>query len=244
MLARLHRVLTGGQAAMHPGSATRTTALGLAALVIVSALGYWGVSAYRKSQLQSAVTALVKDSSERLQGALAVETGAVPEDTAQMVVKLDDQAQEVDRHVIELRGMSPSPNRALVDAAEEYMLTVRQILRNQAASHRYRIQVSASDRALRDHMRAAKRRSGSWIQEALRAKDRLEKDYSDYRLSAEALSRLLESYPDARKKLALHVGGALLADEGTAATARRRTLENSKRVASEVERARQLAAVR
>src|SRR6266496_3985532 len=229
---------------MHPGMPTRTTALGLAALVIVSALGYWGVSAYRKGQLQTAVTALVKDSSERLQGALAVETGAVPEDAAQVVVKLDDQAQEVDKHVIELRGMSASPNRALVDAAEEYMLTVRQILRNQAASHRYRIQVSASDRALRDHMRSAKRRSGSWIQEALRAKDRLEKDYSDYRLSAEALSRLLESYPDARKKLALHVGGALLADEGTAAAARRRALENSKRVAGEVEKARQLAAVR
>src|SRR5947209_18536770 len=106
---------------MHPGLATRTTALGLAALVIASALGYWGVSAYRKGQLQTAVTALVKDSSERLQGALAVETGAVPEHTAQRVVKLDDQAQEVDNHVIELRGMSPSPNPALVDAAEAYM---------------------------------------------------------------------------------------------------------------------------
>src|SRR6266849_8838084 len=204
---------------MHPGLTTRTTTLGLAALLIASALGYWGVSAYRKGQLQKAVTALVKDSSERLQTALAVETEAVNEDAAQMVRKLDDQAQEVDKHVIELRGMSASPNRALVDAAEEYMLTVRQILRNQAASHRYRIQVSASDRALRDHMRSAKRRSGSWIQEALRAKERLEKDYFDYRLSADALGRLLESYPGARKKLALHVGGALLADEGTATAA-------------------------
>src|SRR5256885_6169140 len=234
MPARLHRALTGAQAAMHPGSATRSTALGLAALVIASALGYWGVSAYRKSQLQTAVTALVKDSSERLQGALAVETGTASEDTAQMVVKLDDQAQEVDKHVLELRGMSASPNRALVDAAEEYMLTVRQILRNQAASHRYRIQVSASDRALRDHMRAAKRRSASWIQEALRAKDRLEKDYFDYRLSAEALARLLESYPDARKKLALHVGGALLADEAAATSARRRALDSARRLAGEL----------
>ena len=39
---------------MHPGLPTRTTALGLAALLIASALGYWGVSAYRKSQLQRA----------------------------------------------------------------------------------------------------------------------------------------------------------------------------------------------
>ena len=228
---------------MHPGSATRSTALGLAALMITSALGYWGVSAYRKSQLQTAVTALVKDSSERLQGALAVETAAAPEDTAQMVVKLDDQAQEVDKHVIELRGMSASPNRALVDAAEEYILTVRQILRNQAASHRYRIQVSASERALRDHMRAANRRSGNWIKEAVRAKDRMEKEYFDYRISVEAFGRLLESYPATRKKLALQVGAGLLVEEAVAANARKRVLASSKRVADDVERARQLAAV-
>ena len=228
---------------MHPGSVTRTTALGLAALVIASALGYWGVSAYRKSQLQTAVTALVKDSSERLQGALAVETEAVQDDTARMVRSLDDQAQEVDKHVIELRGISASPNQALVDAAEEYMLTVRQILRNQAASHRYRIQVSASERALRDHMRSAGRRSGSWIQEALRAKDRMEKEYFDYRISVDAFGRLLESYPATRKKLALQVGAGLLVEEGVAANARKRALATSKRVADDVERARQLAAV-
>jgi len=227
---------------MHPGLTTRTAALLAAALVAASALGYWGVSAYRKIQLQKAVTALVKDTSERLQAALAIETGAASAD--QTVGRLDDHAQEVDKHVLELRGMSASPNRTLFDAAEEYMLTVRQILRNQAASHRYRVQVSASERALRDHMRAAKRRSGSWIQEALRAKDRLEKDYFDYRLSAGAFSRLLESYPDARKKLALHIGGALLADETTAANARRRALDSARRLADEVERARQLAAVR
>src|SRR3989475_11384681 len=168
---------------MHPGLATRTTALGLAALVIASALGYWGVSAYRKSQLQSAVTALVKDSSERLQGALAVETGAAPEDAAQTVVKLDDQAQEVDKHVIELRGISASPNQALVDAAEEYMLTVRQILRNQAASHRYRIQVSASEQALRDHMRTANRRSGNWSKDAVRVRDPLVEGQFGYRIA-------------------------------------------------------------
>jgi hypothetical protein len=229
---------------MHPGLATRTTALGLAALVIASALGYWGVSAYRKSQLQRAVTALVKDSSERLQAALAFETEAVHDDAAPMVRRLDDQAQEVDKHVIELRGMSASPNRVLVDAAEEYMLTVRQILRNQAASHRYRIQVSTSERALRDHMRTANRRSGNWIKEALRAKDRMEKEYFDYRISVDTFGRLLESYPSTRKKLALQVGAGLLVEEAVAANARKRALATSKRVADDVERARQLAAVR
>jgi len=229
---------------MHPGLFTRTSALGLAALLIVSALGYWGVSAYRKGQLQRAVTALVQDSSERLQGALAVETEAVHDDSARMVRRLDDQAQEVDKHVIELRGISASPNQALVDAAEEYMLTVRQILRNQAASHRYRIQVSASEQALRDHMRKANRRSGNWIKEALRAKDRMEKEYFDYRISVDAFGRLLESYPATRKKLAQQVGAGLLVEEAVAANARKRVLATSKRVADDVERARQLAAVR
>src|SRR5216684_171874 len=227
---------------MHPGLTTRTAALLAAALAVASALGYWGVSTYRKSELQKAVTALVKDTSERLQAALAIETGTMPAD--QTVGKLDDHAQEVDKHVLELRDMSASPDRALVDAAEEYMLTVRQILRNQAASHRYRIQVSASDRALRDHMRAAKRRSGSWIQEALRAKDRLEKDYFDYRISVDAFGRLLESYPSTRKKLALQVGAGLLVEEAVAANARKRALATSKRGADDVERTRQLAAVR
>jgi len=229
---------------MHPGLTTRTTALGLVALVIASALGYWGVNAYRKGQLQKAVTALVRDSSDRLRVALAVEMEAVPANPAQMVGKLDDQAQEVDKHVIELRGFNASPNRALVDAAEEYMLTVRQILRNQAASHRYRIQASASERALREHMRTANRRSGTWIQEAVRGKDRMEKEYFDYRLSVEAYGRLLESYPATRKKLAQQVGSGLLADEAAVADARKRVLVNSRRVADDVERARQLAAVR
>ena len=229
---------------MLPGLFTRTTALGLAALVIVSALGYWGVSAYRKSQLQRAVTALVQDSSERLRGALAVETEAVHDDTARMVQRLDDQAQEVDKHVIELRGMSASLNPALVYAAEEYLLTVRQMLRNQAASHRYRIQVSASEQALRDHMRSANRRSGNWIKEAVRAKDRMEKEYFDYRISVDAFGRLLESYPATRKKLAQQVGAGLLVEEALAANARKRVLATSKRVADDVERARQLAAVR
>src|SRR6266496_82481 len=227
---------------MHPGLTTKTAALLAAALVGASALGYWGVSAYRKSELQKAVTALVKDTSERLQAGLAIETGTMPAD--QTVGRLDDHAQEVDKHVLELRDMSASPDRALVDAAEEYMLTVRQILRNQAASHRYRIQVSASERALRDHMRTANRRSGNWIKEAVRAKDRMEKEYFDYRISIDAFGRLLESYPATRSKLALQVGAGLLVEEAVAANARKRALAASKRVADDVERARQLAAVR
>jgi len=73
-------------------------------------------------------------------------------------------------------------------------------------------------------MRKASGRSGTWIKEALRAKDRMEKDYFDYRLSVETFGRLLESYPAARKKLALQVGAGLLVEEAAAANARKRAL--------------------
>jgi hypothetical protein len=234
--------LAAGSAAPR-GAITRTAAFGLAALLLASALGYWGISAYRKGQLQKTVTALVSDSSERLEAAIALETEAATSASAQTVGKLDEQAQEVDKHLIELRDLSASANRDLVAAAEEYLLTVRQILREQAASHRYRVQVSASDERLREHMRKAGRRSRAWIDEAVRAKDRLERNYFDYRISVEALERLLAAYPSARKKMAAQLRAPLLSDEAVE-SARKRTLAGSKRIAANMEQARQLAAAR
>jgi Tfp pilus assembly protein PilX len=241
--ARCQRRSLNPLAAGARGASTRAGIFVLAALVLVSALGYWGVSAYRKSQLQKTVSALVRDSSERMQAALALENESAAADSPQTVAKLDEQAQEVDKHVIELRDLSAAPNRALVAAAEDYLLTVRQILREQAASRRYRIQVAASDERLREHMRKAGRRSAGWIDEAVRAKDRLEKNYFDYRVSAEALERLLASYPSVRRKMAAQSSVPLLADEEVE-KARKRALAGSKRIAASVEQARQLAAVR
>jgi hypothetical protein len=224
------------------GAITRRAAFGLAALALAAALGYWGVNAYRKAQLERTVAALARDSSDRLGAALALETEAATANNPQTVGNLDEQAQEVDKHVIELHDLGAGPNRALVAAAEDYILTVRQILREQAASHRYRVQVTASGEKLRDHMRAAGRRSGAWIEEAVRGKDRLEKGYFDYRVSVEALVRLLASYPSARKKLSAQLAAPLLADD-VVDDARRRTLAGARRLAAEVEQVRQLAAV-
>jgi hypothetical protein len=189
------------------------------------------------------VSALVSDSSERLQAALTLETEATIASSGQTVGRLDEHAQEVDKHVSELHDLSASPNRELVAAAEEYLLTVRQILREQAASHRYRVQLTASDERLREHMRKAGRRSAGWIDEAVRSKERLERNYFDYRVSVEALERLLASYPSARKKMATQLRVPLLADEEVE-RARKRAVAGSKRVAANMEQARQLAAVR
>jgi len=222
---------------------SRTAVFGLVALLIASALGTWGVSAYRKQQLQKNVAALVGDSNRRLEAALALETDAAAVPSPQTVAQLDEHAQEVDRHVMQLHDLGESSNRPLAAAADEYLLTVRQILRQQAASHRYRLQVAASEAALREHMRAAGRRSGAWIDQAVRLKERMERNYFDYRVSAEALERLLASYPGARKGISAQLRAPLLGDEVVEA-ARKRASATHKRIAANVEQARQLAAVR
>jgi hypothetical protein len=227
---------------MNPAS--RTTVLALAAVFAASSLAYFGVSTYRKRELHKAVAELVKDASQRLEQALAIEKDATAANSPQIVTRLDDQAQEVDKHVIELRSMSAAPDRALADAAEEYLLTVRQILRNQAASHRYLLQVTASDQALRDHMRKAGVRSRGWIDEAMREKEQMERAYFNYRLSSDAFGRLLDSYPDARGKLAAQMEARRLFGDDASKDARKRAAAASKRVADEVERTRQLAGVR
>jgi hypothetical protein len=229
---------------MIPESERKKIVLLLAALLAASVFGYWGFGTFRKHDLQGTVVESVKDTSLRLRDALSIEVGPQSADRPEVVRKLDDHTLEVDKHLMELRGKSAAPDRALFDAADEYLLTTRQLLREQASSHRYRIELSGSMQALVAHMRTANRRSESWIKEAIRAKDQVEKDYFSYKLAVEAFGRVLDSYPAARAKLAAHLDAALLVDPALAKEARGRQLETSKQAAGEMDRARQLAAVR
>jgi hypothetical protein len=229
---------------MLPESGNKAVLSALAVLLVVAALGYWGYGGYRKLELRDAVVALVKDASRRFDGALAMETGPASADNAQAVQKLDEHAQEVDRHVTELHGLALWRDRVLAETAEDYLLTVREILRKQAASHRYGIQVQVDKAALRELMRGANRRSRAWMDEAVREKDRLEKDYFDYRLSADAFGRLLDAYPESRRKLAAEIPAAPLTAEDAVQAVRERAAQRSRRAENEMQQIRQLAAVR
>jgi len=129
-----------------------------------------------------------------------------------------------------------------VAAAEDYLLTVRQILREQAASHRYRIQVTASDERLREHMRKAGRRSAAWIDEAVRAKPAWKEIISTTgsRGGARAAARVVSLGPQENGGAAERTA-ARRRDGRESAQADSGRLEAHRRG---VEQARQLAAVR
>lgn len=227
---------------MIPKFGIKAVVIILIAVVVTAALG-WAYSEHRKRQLHEAVVGLVKDTSLRLRDALSIPASPPLADNPQAGRKFDDHVATVERHLLKLRGMDTASLGALAEPADDFVLTGREILRRVATSHRYRVQLSGSLQALRDHMRADDR-SGSWVQEAVRAKERVEEDYRNYRLSVEALGKLLESFPASRAKMAPYVDAALLTDESLLEQARRRALEASTHAADEIEKARQLEAYR
>jgi len=226
---------------MISGSRARTAAIAVIALVAASALGYCAFREYGEHGLHAAVVPLVTDTSARLRDALdgAAATRAV--DSAEAARRLDEQAGEVDQRLTALHRLRASPDRALVDAADLYMVTARELLRRTASSHRYREASAASTRALRDLAEAADHRSGAWIGRTIAAKAQAERDYSDYRRAIDATVSLLESLAEPRARLARRVDPGVLIDEGLRAQAAERARDAGKRAAAALDEARRLA---
>jgi hypothetical protein len=219
-----------------PSSKIRTGAAALAALVIASAAGYWTWTEHKKRELRRNVAALVQDTSARLREALQARASL---DSAALR-KLDADAGAIDGRAGELRRMRASPDRTLVYAAEEYALNARQLLRNLAQAHRQRQRLAESMKLLSHHMNYANRRASNWHREALRLKDGLDRNYSDYSRAVEALGRELDAYPETHAKLAAQVGASLLPDEALAAEARQRSTDAARQAAAEMQRARNM----
>ncbi len=213
----------------------------LLAIAVVAAGGYWGWNAYQKRELRQHVVSLARDASARLRDGLHAAEGAA--DPA-AIRAMETDAKAIEGEVETLDRMKASRDRALVYAAEEYAVDARQLLRNFAQGHRYRQRLETSVKRLSDHMRYANRRTPAWHDEALRLKGELEKDYFNYRISAEALDRELGAYPAARAKLAAEVDPSLLLDDAVVAQARARSSDAAKRAAAEVERLRRLTGAR
>lgn len=219
---------------------SRAKIIGIALILLVAAAaaGWWAYGEHQKREQRKAIVALVADTGARLRSALTA-TAEGPEAAG----KLEESAAAADRNLAALKLMNAAREQALADAADDYLLTSREILKRLAAGQRYRMLLSESLQALIEHMRADDH-SGAWVQQAVKARERANKDHRDLGLAAGALDKLLQSLPAAQKKIAPHVEPAVLIEDGVVEAARARALEAAQRATAEIEKTRQLDAFR
>jgi hypothetical protein len=217
----------------------KTVAITVVAIAIAAGIGYWGYGAYKKHELRGAVGALLKGSGERMRDALTLQLGPLTEDRAAAVKTLEGHAAAADKAIEQLKRLPVERDRALTDAADGYLVTVRETLRTQARMYRYYQRHTESLQALRDHMRLDDHR-GAWVSGAVRAKDRAERDFREYRLANAHYATLLGSYPASQKRVETAIGPDKLAAPDQVARAREKALAIAQESAEEMEKARKL----
>lgn len=208
-----------------------------AGMLLAAAVVWWSDKAQERERVAT-VTALAREAGTRLHDALNMDAKP-PEDQAEQIVRrFEEHFAAADGHLQKLRGLNTSSMLALGEAADDYVLTVREILRRLAASHRSQLEFAQSSQALLEHMRAD-RGGASWVGEAVRLKDRVEKDFSDHKAAAEALVHLLVSFPAAQAAIALHVKTLLpLFDAELLDAASQRARASVQQAAAEIEKIR------
>lgn len=208
------------------------------AVLVAAAAGWWGYGEHQKREQRKAIVALIADTAAQLKTGIAA-TAEGPE----AVRKLDEQAAAADHDLAALKNMDASRQAELAEAADDYLLTSREVLKRLAAVQRYRLLLSESLQALADHMRADDH-SGAWVQQAVKARERANKDHRDLGLAIGALGQLLQSLPASQNKIAPYVETASLVENGAIETARARALETAKRAAADIEKTSRLDAYR
>lgn len=221
----------------------KTIGIAVAAAVVAAVLGYWGYGAHKSREAQRIALGQVTDAAVRLREALTIAGGRPEADPAQTVKRLDEHASAVDRGLQDLKRVDASSHQALVDAADDYLLTAREILKKQADSHRYRSMWTQSWQALRQHLRHDTR-TGAWVQQAVKARERANRDFRGYSIAAEALGKLLESFPASQKRVAPYVGTEALIADDLVARARERVVGDLQRATAEMDKFKQIEALR
>jgi len=202
------------------------------ALALLAVLGYWGYGAYTQLEARRSAAALIKDTAERLRQALRLEAdGRTP--TVEVVGEFDSHLAAVDRNYSELRRLDPGALGGLAAAADDYVITAREILRRLAISNRARLSLASSSETLRNHMRSD-RGAAAWPGEAVRQRERVDHDYRDYRLAAATLVKLIDSFPASQSLVTPYVEPALLIEPGILAAARVAAATSAKAIATEI----------
>jgi hypothetical protein len=164
----------------------------------------------------------------------------IGEATAQLNNLKTPSRETLDKVDGDLRMVKGWSNPDLADAAEQYLLGAREILRRRFDANRMSQKAAASRAALSAHMMRAAHRDTSWIRTALDLKKQVERDHYDLDVQLNALADLLDMQPQANKRLAPHVQASLLLEDSARRSTRRAVLEEAKRARVELEDTRAL----
>lgn len=220
--------------------ASRTLIIAAVALVAVAVLAFWGYGAHKKRELHGTVGAILKSASGQLREALALEATTADE-RLKLAQKLDGMAIATEKSIEEMKRLPVDRDLALADSADSHLVTLREIFRKRAAANRLYVLHAESLAALSDHMRADNR-TGAWVQQAVKSKERAEKDFRDYRLAVATYATLLGSLPASQKRIAPFVGADALVEDALLVKARERAIQTGEQAAAEMEKIRALAA--
>lgn len=212
---------------------------GVAALAVLAGIGYAGFGAVKKRQLRAQVVHQVGEAGGRLEAALGVDINAP---SAELLKTLDASIQATDAALQELRATSSGFNPALVEAADDYVAVVLNVMRRQAGSARGRLKFAESRKALAAHMKQVGQRSSQWMNDAIRLRQQLDRDYFDYQTAASSLANMLAGYPQSRRKVAALLPAASLPADDAVKEAHARAVAAAAATKQELERAKQLIA--
>jgi hypothetical protein len=206
-------------------SAKRVLVAGLVALAAVVA--FWAYGNYQKHAQQQAIAALVGEGTAQLKAALE----GTP--SAQNIARVDAALQG-------LRGTRASRQIAMAGAAEAHLVGARTIILRKADAARLAPQAAASRRALAAHMNTPRGRDDSWLRRASELKKKMDYDHAELHLQLRTLADLLYTFPDSKKALSPFLDPSLLPEDSLLEAALKRTQDEAKRAAEEIEKAGRL----
>jgi hypothetical protein len=218
----------------------KIAAVAIAIILLLCAAGYGGFRGYQKHTVQTKTTAWVGDAGNRLQMALQADPRVTSSDEPATLKLLDGHVEVVARNLAALRAMNSTAQRPLVDDTDHFLLAVREILRQYAASRRHRYYTQIGMRELWEHMGSRYSQGAGWSTEAVRRKDLLEREFFHYRNTTDALVRLLDSYPELRARIASLMDARQLPEEAVTRTAGEHAAEAVKQMAVEMDKLRKL----
>jgi hypothetical protein len=196
--------------------------VGVAAALVVGAIGYFAWAGAQKRAQQRHVGVLVADSSQKLREAVTKRA------TSEIVEGIDADA----------RSLKAPRDPMLASTAEQYIVASREIARRRMEADRLLRQAASSRRALDVHMRSG--RGPAWIKEALALKRKVEADHAELAHVLKAYDDMLFDMTELNKALAPRIGAEPLLDTQLIGEARKQGQADAANALRELERVRRL----